>query len=40
VQQVVDRVKQFGGKTPVELRGREENITFSLPKELRLKEVT
>jgi 4-hydroxy-3-methylbut-2-enyl diphosphate reductase len=40
VQQVVDRVKQFGGKTPVELSGREENITFNLPKELRLKEVT
>lgn len=40
VQQVVDRVKQLGGKTPVELSGREENITFNLPKELRLKEVT
>jgi 4-hydroxy-3-methylbut-2-enyl diphosphate reductase len=40
VQQVVDRVKQFGGKAPVELSGREENITFNLPKELRLKEVT
>jgi 4-hydroxy-3-methylbut-2-enyl diphosphate reductase len=39
VQQVVDRVKKLGGKTPVELNGREENIIFNLPKELRLKEV-
>jgi 4-hydroxy-3-methylbut-2-enyl diphosphate reductase len=40
VQQVVERVKELGGSTPVELSGREENITFNLPKELRLKEVT
>ncbi|MFT6327708.1 MAG: 4-hydroxy-3-methylbut-2-enyl diphosphate reductase [Crocinitomicaceae bacterium] len=39
VQQVVDRVKKLGGNTPVELNGREENIIFNLPKELRLKEV-
>ena len=39
VQQVVDRVKELGGDTPVELSGREENITFNLPKELRLKSV-
>lgn len=39
VQQVVDRVKELGGTTPVELSGREENITFNLPKELRLKSV-
>ena len=39
VQQVVDRVKELGGDTPVELSGREENITFNLPKELRLKTV-
>jgi len=39
VQQVVNRVKQLGGSDPVELNGREENITFNLPKELRLKEV-
>lgn len=39
VQQVVDRVKELGGEAPVELDGREENITFNLPKELRLKEV-
>jgi 4-hydroxy-3-methylbut-2-enyl diphosphate reductase len=40
VQQVVARVKELGGSAPVELSGREENITFNLPKELRLKEVT
>ncbi len=39
VQQVVDRVKELGGTAPVELSGREENITFNLPKELRLKTV-
>jgi len=39
VQQVVSRVQELGGAAPVELKGREENITFSLPKELRLKEV-
>jgi 4-hydroxy-3-methylbut-2-enyl diphosphate reductase len=39
VRQVVDRVQELGGTLPVELDGREENITFSLPKELRLKEV-
>lgn len=39
VRQVVARVQELGGTLPVELAGREENITFSLPKELRLKEV-
>jgi len=39
VQQVVNRVQELGGQAPLELKGREENITFSLPKELRLKEV-
>jgi 4-hydroxy-3-methylbut-2-enyl diphosphate reductase len=39
VQQVVDRVIELGGTAPVELSGREENITFNLPKELRLKSV-
>ena len=39
VQQVVERVKELGGVNPVELKGREENITFSLPKELRLKDL-
>jgi 4-hydroxy-3-methylbut-2-enyl diphosphate reductase len=39
VQSVVDRLKEWGGETPEELQGREENVVFSLPKELRLKEV-
>jgi len=39
VEEVVKRVQQLGGDTPVELSGREENIVFHLPKELRLKEV-
>lgn len=39
VKQVVNRVQELGGKIPLELKGREENIVFSLPKELRLKEV-
>lgn len=39
VQSVVDRLKEWGGETPEELQGREENVVFSLPKELRLKEI-
>ncbi len=39
VEEVVKRVQQLGGDTPVELSGREETIVFHLPKELRLKEV-
>jgi len=39
VEEVVKRVQKLGGDTPVELSGREENIVFHLPKELRLKEV-
>ncbi len=35
VSQVVDRLKEWGGETPTELVGREENIVFSMPKELR-----
>lgn len=39
VQSVVDRLKEWGGEMPQELQGQEENVVFSLPKELRLKEV-
>lgn len=35
VQQVVDRLTEWGGAMPSELVGREENIVFSMPKELR-----
>ncbi|MDE9448689.1 4-hydroxy-3-methylbut-2-enyl diphosphate reductase, partial [Xenorhabdus bovienii] len=41
VQQVVDRLKILGAETVNELSGREENIVFEVPKELRVevKEV-
>ena len=35
VSQVVDQLRAWGGATPDELVGREENIVFSMPKELR-----
>ncbi|CAM3843328.1 4-hydroxy-3-methylbut-2-enyl diphosphate reductase [Xenorhabdus thuongxuanensis] len=41
VQQVIERLKNFGAETVNELYGREENIVFEVPKELRVevKEV-
>ncbi len=39
VQQVIERLQEFGASAPVELTGRKENIVFSLPKELRLVPV-
>ncbi|WP_446470509.1 4-hydroxy-3-methylbut-2-enyl diphosphate reductase [Xenorhabdus stockiae] len=41
VQQVIERLKTLGAKTVNELHGREENIVFEVPKELRVdvKEV-
>jgi 4-hydroxy-3-methylbut-2-enyl diphosphate reductase len=39
VQSVVDRLKEWGGEVPEELLGQEENVVFSLPKELRLVEI-
>ena len=35
VQQVVERLKQLGGQTATELKGREEHIVFALPAALR-----
>jgi 4-hydroxy-3-methylbut-2-en-1-yl diphosphate reductase len=35
VRQVIARLREFGGRDPEELAGREENIRFSLPKGLR-----
>lgn len=35
VQKVIDCIKALGAKEPIELDGVEENITFTLPKELR-----
>ena len=39
VQSVVDRLKEWGGEVPEELQGREENVVFSLPQELKLTEI-
>lgn len=35
VYQVVNQLREWGGASPGELEGREENIVFSMPKELR-----
>jgi 4-hydroxy-3-methylbut-2-en-1-yl diphosphate reductase len=35
VQEVIDRLKEWGGKTSRELRGIEEKVVFSLPKGLK-----
>ncbi|MDX1319886.1 MAG: 4-hydroxy-3-methylbut-2-enyl diphosphate reductase [Oceanospirillum sp.] len=40
VQQVIDRLKELGAAEPVELDGREENVVFSIPKELRLTDIS
>ena len=39
VQAVASALTQWGGEFPTELDGRPENITFSLPKELRISSV-
>ena len=39
VQGVIERLKALGGQSVEELDGRPENITFNLPKELRLVDV-
>ena len=36
IKQVIQRLQDWGATIPQELAGREENITFSLPKELRI----
>ena len=35
VQEVIRRLKDFGGKEPEEMQGVEENIVFSMPRELK-----
>lgn len=37
IKQVLQQLQDWGATLPQELQGREENITFSLPKELRIK---
>ena len=39
VQGVVNRLKQLGAEKVVEVQGREENIEFAVPKELRVRQV-
>lgn len=36
VQQVIQRLRELGGDAAIELTGREENIVFEVPKELRV----
>jgi 4-hydroxy-3-methylbut-2-en-1-yl diphosphate reductase len=35
VQQVIKQLQDWGGRLPVEVLGREERVTFTLPRELR-----
>ncbi|ENU88363.1 4-hydroxy-3-methylbut-2-enyl diphosphate reductase [Acinetobacter sp. CIP 102529] len=39
IKQVIQRLQDWGATPPQELDGREENITFSLPKELRIQVI-
>lgn len=39
VQEVIDRLKELGAGSVHEFDGRPENVTFSMPKELRLKTI-
>lgn len=39
VRGVIQQLREWGAEPEVELEGREENITFSMPKELRVKAV-
>lgn len=36
IKQVLQRLQEWGATAPQELSGQEENVTFSLPKELRI----
>src|SRR5690606_5055562 len=40
VQQVIRHLRDSGADSVQELDGREENIVFSMPKELRVKEIS
>jgi 4-hydroxy-3-methylbut-2-enyl diphosphate reductase len=39
VSAVIARLRELGGEVPEEIVGREENIVFSMPKELRIPTV-
>jgi len=36
---VITRLRELGGSVPEEIAGREENIVFSMPRELRIDVV-
>jgi 4-hydroxy-3-methylbut-2-enyl diphosphate reductase len=36
VNEVITRLRELGGSVPEEIAGREENIVFSMPRELRI----
>jgi 4-hydroxy-3-methylbut-2-en-1-yl diphosphate reductase len=36
IQQVISRLREWGGAIPLELDGRPEHMVFSMPKELRI----
>jgi 4-hydroxy-3-methylbut-2-enyl diphosphate reductase len=40
VQGVVERLKEWGAMFVIERAGREENIEFAVPKELRIKNIS
>jgi 4-hydroxy-3-methylbut-2-enyl diphosphate reductase len=40
VQRVLERLREWGAETPREIVGREENVFFALPRELRLTGTT
>ncbi len=40
VQGVVNRLKEWGAEKVIERLGREENIEFAVPKELRIKNIS
>mgnify|MGYP000512109513 FL=1 len=40
VQGVVERLKGWGATSVIEIAGREENIEFAVPKELRIKNIS
>jgi 4-hydroxy-3-methylbut-2-enyl diphosphate reductase len=35
VKEVIDRLRELGGHEPEEIQGVEENIVFSMPRELK-----
>lgn len=39
VQQVITRLRELGAEAPEEIQGREENVVFSMPRELRVVQI-